>query len=57
MCVKADRPGYSRFSIQISNAEIIEKLKILQIENGISLNDFITKAIAEKLRKLGYKVK
>lgn len=54
--MKADREGYSRFYVQISNAEIVEKLRVLQVERGISMNNFIIRAIAEKLRKLGYKV-
>lgn len=54
--MKSDREGTSRFSVIISNAEIVEKLRILQIEKGISMNGFIIQAIAEKLRRLGYKV-
>ena len=54
--MKTDKIGTSRFSVKISNAEIVEKLRILQVERGISMNNFIIRAIAEKLRKLGYKV-
>jgi len=55
--MKTDRENYARFSVKISNAEIKEKLRILQIEKGIPLNGFIIQCIAEKLRKLGYKIK
>lgn len=55
--MKSDREGNSRFSVQISNAEIVEKMRILKVEKGISMNGFIVQAIAEKLRRLGYKIK
>jgi len=55
--MKPQRIGKSRFGVKISNAEIVKKMRILQIEKGISINGFIIQAIAEKLRKLGYRIK
>lgn len=40
--------------VDVTDAEIIEKLDILRLERGISSNSFIIQAIAEKLRKEGY---
>lgn len=45
---------YVSIGVKISNAEIIEKLTILQLEYGISSNSFIIRSIAEKLKREGY---
>lgn len=46
-----------RISFKTSNPEIQKKLEILNLEYGISVSGFISKAIAEKLRNLGCEIR
>lgn len=41
-------------AVTISDQSIIEKLDILKLEKGISLQPFIIKSIAEKLQREGF---
>lgn len=41
-------------AVTISEQSIIEKLDILKLEKGISLQPFIIKSIAEKLQREGF---
>ena len=45
---------FMQIVVKVSNAEILEKLKILRLERGISNNSFIIASIAEKLKREGY---
>lgn len=49
-----NKKDFMEVRVDITDAEIIDKLDILRLERGISTTSFIIQAIAEKLRKEGY---
>lgn len=46
--------GFLDVRVDITDAEVVEKLDILRLERGISSNSFIKQAIVEQLRREGY---